>query len=167
MQTYPECSAQITDSQILYDYMHGGQGVIKLEAPSGKSHLYAIIKPINSSDFPNDTYFIYAIHETKKFYLGVLEDDSFRLTKNSRFLSNTEIVKGANYLVSMMNNPLLLSASPMKIYHMGMCARCGRKLTSSKTLKIGFGKKCLRIYNISAMNNDSEESFLAGLPDYV
>jgi hypothetical protein len=165
VRTYPDCSAEIDTVNVLYDYIHGGQGIIKLEAPSGVSHQYGFFKPDDASEFPDDILFVYAIHDsTRKFYLGMLEDDKFRLTKHSKFLPDTPIVKGAEYLCRIMNNPMQFEHRKMKIYHMGMCARCGRKLTDQKRLKLGFGRKCLRYYMAAAMKDTASELML---PDYV
>lgn len=132
---------QITDSDVIKQYILGGKGIVTLEAPSGNSHTYAFFKPRNGSEFPEDIRFVYAVHEKKKlFYIGMIEQGRLRLTRNSRFLADTEIVKGAFYIMKMANNPLL--RTPMKLYHEGVCCRCGRPLTDEKSLKYGIGRSC-------------------------
>lgn len=130
----------MTDSSTIWRYITGGRGVVTLEAPSGKSHTYLFRKPIATSEFPDDVIFVYAVHEDKRFYVGMLEGKFFRLTRNSRFLPDTEIVKGASYIVKMAINPGLKSR--MKLYHLGICCRCGRKLTTKKSMEEGVGPKC-------------------------
>ena len=132
---------QITDSHILHRYIHGGRGILTLEAPSGKSHTYAFRKPNNASEFPDDVIFVYALHdECKLFYIGMMENGIFRLTHHSRFLEQNEIVKGAKYIVKLSHKPKF--NSPMKLYHEGICCRCGRPLTAESSLKQGIGKNC-------------------------
>lgn len=139
---YPESSRQLIGSKAIYEYIHGGRGIVKLEAPSGKSHSYIFIKPTDDS-FPDDVLFVYARHDDKKqFYVGMVERDKFRLTKHSRFLPDTEIVRGAYYIMRMALDNELAMTTPMKLYHMGMCGVCGRQLTQSKSLKTGIGPKC-------------------------
>lgn len=146
MKIYPESSHEFTDSSLLNTYILGGRGVVTLESPGGKKHSYVYETPMNSESFPEDVRFVYALHDgIKKFYIGMIELDSFRLTRNSRFLPDTEIVKGARYIENLRHSQNFLSRSPMKIYHQGVCARCGRKLTSHKSIVTGFGRKCKKI----------------------
>ena len=138
-----ESKHQMTDSKIINEYIHGGKGVVCLEAPSGKCHYYMFQRPYNSEAFPYDIIFIYAVHDfTKKFYIGKIEKGQFRMTSRSRFHPSTEIVKGAKFIVRMAHYQQLVDNTPMKLYHMGICARCGRPLTDSKCIELGFGKRC-------------------------
>lgn len=144
---YPELSKDFTDSKVLLDYLNGGKAVVRLEAPSGKSHTYLYKRPENPGEFPNDVRFVYAVHnETQLFYLGMVENGRFRLTRNSRYAPDTDIIRGAYYIQRLANEQSLLDESPMKIYHLGTCAKCGRKLESEEARNIGFGRKCLVRY---------------------
>lgn len=145
MKLYPNSSHEFTDSKILNDYLLGGNAVVVLEAPSGKKHTYKYSRPKNADSFPDDVRFVYALHDqVKELYIGMIELDKFRLTKHSRFLTDTEIVKGANYIENLRHNQEFMDKSPMKIYHMGTCSRCGRELTDEKSIMRGFGPKCYR-----------------------
>lgn len=146
-QKYPESRKQLLDAPVVRDYIHGGRGIVTLTAPSGTSHSYKFSKPVNSSEFPDDVIFVYALHESKLFYIGMMEGDRFRLTHNSRFLEDTDIVKGAKYIVRMSINDSLCKTSPMKLYHEGMCAKCGRQLTQEKSINRGFGPKCRKKFD--------------------
>lgn len=142
-KTYPESKTQLKSAEVIYNYIYGGRGILTLEAPSGNSHSYAFYRPQNKSSFPDDIIFIYAAHNNDKlFYIGMLERDAFRLTRNSRFLEDTDIVKGAKYIVKMAHRQSLCDSTPMKIYHEGMCARCGREITDENSKEVGFGPKC-------------------------
>lgn len=146
---YPESSRELIGSEAISNYIYGGRGVVKLEAPSGKSHTYVFKKPMNTDVFPDDVLFVYALHDgVKQFYIGMVENRKFRLTKNSRFLPDTEIVRGAAYIIRMANT--VGFQTPMKLYHMGMCSVCGRELTSESSLETGIGPKCRKKLN----NND-------------
>lgn len=148
MKIYHESSYRFTDSNDLNNYIMGGRAVVTLEAPSGIKHTYMYAVPRNSDSFPPDIRFIYALHDTKELYIGMIEMGKFRLTRNSRFLSDTDIVKGANYIEHMRYSQAFLDKSPMKIYHEGVCARCGRKLQDSKSIKLGFGPKCKKMLKV-------------------
>lgn len=143
IRMYPESSERLTTAKDIYNYIMGGRGIVRLEAPSGTHHYYMFKKPANRDDFPDDVLFVYAIHDmAKKFYVGMIEEGKFRLTRNSRFLGDTDIVKGAYYIMRMSKSQELVDKTPMKLYHAGICAFCGRQLTSEKSIKIGIGPKC-------------------------
>lgn len=143
IKVYPDSSRMMDDSNHIRDYIHGGRGIMKLEAPSGAHHYYMFQKPADRDAFPDDVIFVYAVHEfTKKFYIGMIEGNKFRLTQHSRFLPDTDIVKGAYYIMKMSADQSLVNSTPMHLYHMGMCARCGRKLSTKKSLQSGIGPKC-------------------------
>lgn len=144
-KTYEDSKTKLNLINRIHSYIHGGRGILTLEAPSGNSHSYAFYRPLNSSSFPDDIVFVYAAHDnTKLFYIGMIENDQFRLTAHSRFLEDTDIVKGAKYIVRMSRDQNLCNKTPMKLYHEGMCARCGRKLETDKSKELGFGPKCIK-----------------------
>lgn len=144
-----ESRCRMLDQDIIHRYIHGGRGIVTLEAPSGKSHMYAFYRPKNDSIFPEDIIFVYAVHDRcKLYYIGMLGGDCFRLTHNSRYLSDTEIVKGAKYIVNMSNVVGFAQRSKMKLFHEGVCCRCGRALKTEKSLQQGIGSKCLKLCSI-------------------
>lgn len=132
----------------IYHYIHAGRGLVVLESPSGKSHTYMFEKPNSTDTFPDDVIFVYTFSEGKKFYVGMMEDDKFRITRHSRFLPDTEIVKGAFYIVKMSKSQRQVDDNPMMLYHLGSCGRCGRLLTSDDAIESGIGKKCRKILGI-------------------
>lgn len=151
MKTYPESSHKLEGSETISNYIYGGRGVVTLKAPSGKQHRYVFARPKNPNVFPDDVLFVYALHDRiKMFYVGMVERRQFRLTHSSRFLPDTEIVKGARHIMKMANIPEFKTA--MSLYHEGVCCFCGRQLTSEKSIETGIGPKCkkLRLKQISS-----------------
>lgn len=154
---FPEYSTIFTLQEHLYEYLYGGQAVVTLESPSGVAHTYSYEVPINRSSFPEDVRFVYAVHfedddlqsqEYKKFYLGMIENDSFRMTRNSRFTYDSPIMKGAFYIEKMRKSQEFLSQSRMTIYHSGTCGMCGSKITAVKSLMRGFGRTCYKRFQL-------------------
>lgn len=133
---------RIESAETLRNCMVGRYGIVCLVAPTGKAHTYKFMKPREEAMFPDDVRFVYALHETAYFYLGMIEKDKFRLTQHSRFEDDTETVKGAKYLMKMANDESFFASSPMKCYHSGKCSVCGRKLVGEKSIKAGIGTKC-------------------------
>lgn len=138
---------QIKSREALRNCMFGGKGLVCLVAPSNKAHTYRFNKPLNKEDFPDDVIFVSVLHETKYFYIGMIENGKFRLTKNSRFEEDTESVKGAKYLMQMASKVSFFDSSTMRVFHAGRCAVCGRKMRSAKAISYGVGPKCLRRLN--------------------
>lgn len=165
---YPESSAKLDTAEKIKDYIYGGRGIVTLKAPSGKSHTYIFARPKNTDVFPDDVLFVYALHEgVKQFYIGMIEGGGFRLTHHSRFLPDTEIVKGARYIMKMANVKDL--DTPMELYHNGMCAFCGRQLTSEASINAGIGPKCkkMRLEQSKQVQKISVPTDPDFLPDYV
>lgn len=142
----------MTDSKVIYRYLHGGLGEVTLVSPkTNKAHTYNFLKPKNEKEFPEDTIFVYVLHDGHKMYLGMLSGSDFRRTSKSSFDEDTEAMKGARYIVKMANRQDLVDTKQMLLYHAGTCCCCGRKLDSEKALALGIGKKCLQRYNIKLM----------------
>lgn len=153
---FPEFSTRFASQEHLYRYLYGGCGVVTLLSPSGESHTYSYEKPREQDQFPEDVIFVYVIHSDSgkhtKYYLGMIEDDKFRITKNSRFLVNSHVVKGALYIEKLRKSQELLDTSPMSIFHLGVCGLCGSKIWSSKSLECGFGRKCRKEMKLPNFN---------------
>jgi hypothetical protein len=136
------------DSRVINRYIHAGNGEVTLVSPqSNKAHSYAFSKPSDERQFPENTIFVYALHEGHKLYLGMLDGNGFRLTARSRFDEDTEIVKGARYIVAMSIRQDLVDKKKMHLYHSGRCCLCGRKLNGLTGLHKGMGKMFLKKYN--------------------
>ena len=139
----------MTDSKVIYRYLHGGKGEVTLVSPrSWKAHSYKFLKPSNDREFPEDTIFVYVMHEGRRMYLGMLSGSDFRRTAKSSFNEDTEAMKGARFIVKMANRQDLVDTKGMLLYHSGKCCYCGRQLDTPKSLAQGIGKKCLQKYNI-------------------
>lgn len=156
IRMFPELSTRFTSQENLYNYLYGGRGIVTLMSPTGDYHTYSYEKPRNAEDFPEDIRFVFVIHsdaeQYTKFYLGMIENDKFRITRNSRFGSNTPVVKGAFYIEKLRKSQQFLDASPMKIFHQGVCGLCGSKIWSTKSLECGFGRSCRKQMTLPNFN---------------
>ena len=139
----------MTDASAIYRYIHAAEGEVTLVSPrTMKAHAYVFAEPKNKRDFPEDTIFVYALHNGHKMYLGLMDGSGFRRTQKSNFSEDTEIMKGARYIVKMASRQDVVNQKAMLLYHSGKCCMCGRKLDSDKALAQGIGSKCLKRYNI-------------------
>lgn len=149
LDKFPDAKFRMTDKSTILDYIHGGSGELLMVAPSMKAHRYRFKFPTNSNKFPLDVVFVYVIHDDKEMYLGIFDIKGFRLTQNSRFLRDSEVAKGAQWLSDMLFSERNFENSSMKIFNSGTCARCGKPLNSLKAISIGFGRKCNAIHQNS------------------
>ena len=148
MLTLPDDKLKITNSEMLTEYIHGGNAVLTLVGPAGTAHTYIFKCPRNSTEFPPGVRFVYVLHEDVRFYLGILDQGKFRRTMHSNFTEEAETVKGAKYIVRLASDQQLLDTTLMKLYQSGRCARCGRLLDSDASFVHGFGRKCWNIHQI-------------------
>ena len=151
---------KITDSTMLREYVYGNNAELTMVGPAGTAHTYYIAQPRNASDFPPDIRFVYVFHDDTKFYLGMIEDGRFRCTKNSRFDESCETVKGAFYIIKLMNDQQLLDRTAMRLYQSGKCARCGRPIDSEYGLLRGFGKSCWQKHQIQRLAEEKLNAYL-------
>lgn len=160
----PNEALRIHDAEMLSEFIHGSQAQLVLVGPAGTAHCYRFARPRNVNDFPPDVRFVFAIHEDKKFYLGMLEEDKFRCTQNSRFDEDCDVVKGAKYIVKLSHNQNLLTWTAMKLYQSGKCARCGRPLNSEFGILHGFGKSCWRKHQLLREEEGHANADLRSMP---
>lgn len=149
IRMFPEYSRKFTSQEYLYRYLYGGRSIVTLVSPTGNFHTYSYEKPRNAEDFPEDIRFVFAIHTDDadssvhtKFYLGMIENDKFRVTRNSRFRADAPVVRGAFYIDKLRKSQKFLDNSPMSIFHEGVCGLCGSKIWAKKSLECGFGRSC-------------------------
>ena len=143
---FPESSYELVGTENIKHYLLGGKAIVTLQSPTGVYHTYAVNKPRNPGSFPDGTYFIFCqTHNGVWLYCGMLiHYTEFKLTYASKWGNDSEIVKGARYIVDMMNGHI--TSTPMKLYHAGVCCVCGRKLISPKSIVAGIGPKCKKNY---------------------
>lgn len=148
-QIYPTRRCEICDWAVLRNYCLGGRGIVTLENPeTGKHHTYEFRRPNNPEKFAYDTLFIYVlVKECTWMYLGMFNhsNNCFKLTRSSKFGNSSKLVKGARYIVNKITNGSKKSVEPMKFYHEGVCAICGRKLTTPKSIQNGIGPRCKKV----------------------
>ena len=137
-----EPEVKLEKPEDIQTYLFGGNGVVTLQSPTGKHRTYMFRAPRNTNNFPEGTIFVYVLTSSAIwFYVGMLNyPDKFKLTFNSKYSYSHEIVQGVLYIIKMMNGTI--RRPRMALYHCGVCCRCGRRLTSPKSILRGYGAKC-------------------------
>ena len=141
LHIHPELRTEICKPDDIKHYVYAGKSVVTLQSPTNVSHTYYFKRPDISAGFPPDVLFVYVIHEGQTlFYLGMIEQGKFRVTKASRFLPDTPVVIGVHRILKMCS----FYDYQMKLYHEGTCGRCGRKLTGATSRERGIGPSCFK-----------------------
>ena len=141
--SYPESKHLLINHEDIHNYINGGHGVVTLEAPSGAYHTYVFKKPGKSSNFKKGTLFVYCYDGQEDCgYIGMWDTRTFRTTRNSEYDEDSAQFKGAKYILYMSMKDF---DTPMKLYHEGVCCRCGRQLTTPESIECGMGPVCRNI----------------------
>lgn len=132
---------ELKGAETIRRFITGGRAIVTLTSPTTKSYTYLIKTPANESQFDAGTLFVYVItHNKQWFYVGMITPQfEFKLTFHSNWSDSHEITKGFRYIMNMAKTD---GEWKMKLYHVGRCARCGRKLTDYKSIMAGMGPKC-------------------------
>lgn len=139
---YPESSYELKESEIIRNYIRGGKGIVTLQSPTGVHRTYSFNSPRHPNQFKDGIMFVYAqVSNSNWQYVGMLTaNNDFKITRASNYSYDHPIVKGARYIVEMMNEKH--RNSPMQLFHAGICSICGRRLTDPKSIEIGLGRRC-------------------------
>lgn len=143
VKTYHENSHILRNMIDISNYIHGGHGVVTLVAPDGVYHTYMFKKPYGTDKFKDGTLFAYCLEGKNRCnYVGMWDTRNFRKTTNSEYEEDTDQFRGARYIIYMSLKDF---NTPMKLYHEGVCCRCGRPLTTPESIERGMGPVCMNI----------------------
>ena len=90
-------------------------------------------------------HFVYMLtganNETDYTYMGMFAFDRVQMTRKSKYKTDSIPVKVFNYAMTVISgyNELLPGYF---LEHNGHCGRCGRKLTTPESIKLGLGPVC-------------------------
>lgn len=141
---YHEKSHILSNASAIYEYIHGGHGVVTLQSPNGIHHTYMFTTPHGDHNFKDGTVFVYCLEGSDRCrYVGMWDTNKFRITKNSEYDEDSAQFRGARYIIWMSLKDF---DTPMKLYHEGVCCRCGRSLTNPESIERGIGPVCSTLY---------------------
>ena len=132
------------------NFLLAGNATFTVSNPEGAHYTFKVYK----SDVSTITtlFFIKVLtgadNENSYTYLGMINPtgcpDGVRLTKASKYNRDTLLYKVANWSVRKIMNGYKLPEG-YKIDHAGSCGRCGRKLTTPSSIKLGLGPVCAEL----------------------
>jgi len=118
---------------------------------SGKTGVklsYKLVKRKSNEEKGEYIYFMRVIRGTKDIYAGLLvynkEEGEMKFIKGKKgqLYPNDVYVKSILYVINNLNRENY--SMNIKIYHEGRCGRCGRRLTTPKSIMTGIGPECAK-----------------------
>ncbi len=124
------------------NFVFAGSAIFTLESTlSGSWYTFKV----EQSDKNDKMFFVSVLRgsdNTSSYtYLGLVINDEFRLTKNSKYGEEASCYKAFNFFFKDLMRMHI--HSKLKFYHLGICSKCGRPLTTPESVKIGIGPICL------------------------
>ena len=134
-------------------FIVGGNATLTLESEkTGRWFTYRIKKLKNDEE--NSTFFVSVLtasdNEASYTYMGVILNKGkmiFKLTKNSKIGETAMSYKAFEIFFNLLQVNKV--HADMNVYHLGVCGRCGRKLTVPESLINGIGPFCGNSNNTS------------------
>ncbi len=144
-------SHQLTNVADIKKFMLAGKAIFTLESiRTGKWLTYQIKKKIFKKDINGESveiifYFVSVLtgpeNETSYTYLGTISSNFVvKLTAKSKIDESAISFKALSFFVSLLRNDEL--HKEIKVYHKGVCGKCGRALTTPNSLISGLGPIC-------------------------
>lgn len=135
--------AQITNSKVAWEFLHGGRAHFTLRSrSSGTRYTYRVSRFRQSDRYFAST--LYGGDNGKDYaYIGLVTDRGLVETKNSKLsCEDPRIGALAWALKQIIHRPEI--PENLEFWHEGRCAACGRRLTVPESIASGFGPECSR-----------------------
>jgi len=133
------------------EFLLAGNATFTVSNPEGKHYTFKVANPkhdmgISLSGVKRPApYFISVLtgpDNTNNYtYLGMVVENHVKLTKASKYTMGSTIYRVANWAVMGILKGGELPDG-YSISHAGSCGRCGRKLTTPKSIELGLGPVC-------------------------
>lgn len=113
-----------------------------------KHYTFTVAKHTTTEDNPKDLFFVRLRHldHKKGVYFGMLntEEGKIYMTKASTLAQDSLLVRLVNRAFQKLweNDTSGMNSAGFHIHHAGKCGRCGRKLTTPKSIETGLGPEC-------------------------
>ena len=140
---------KVENAKHILDFITAGKAIFTIEsARTGKWFTYKVIAPKEQN--PSKPVFWVKLmtgtdNQTSYSYLGTIFSKEFKLTKKSKITSDALGYKAVDFF--FRNIFAGKSHEEINFYHMGICGRCGRPLTTPESVSRGIGPICAGIHN--------------------
>lgn len=139
------------------DFMLAGKAEFTFELNSAyakekqlnEHYTFKVVKHTTKDEVPKDLYFVrlrVSKEEKKGQYFGMLnpEEGKIYMTKASVYAQDALLVRLVNRAFQRLWEKNLdgMDNAGFHFHHIGKCGRCGRKLTTPKSIETGLGPEC-------------------------
>lgn len=136
---------QFTDIHNLTKYVFAGVAVIKLHnSKTDRGFTFKISK--NKSN--QNLFYIYLLTHNKhyRFLGGYSFKQGYIHSFRSVIVDTSLSVKAIQWFFTKLQFGNLLRDFPhISVFHVGICGRCGKQITSPESIQTGYGAKCLQL----------------------
>jgi len=134
-------------SEITSRFVTAGRAIFTVSNPKGERYTFRITKKDASERGP--MIFFAALltgsnNENDYTYMGVVAGEQVRLTKASKYTTESKPVAVLAWALAVVNGKRNLPEG-YAIRHEGRCGRCGRTLTVPESIDSGIGPECAAI----------------------
>lgn len=151
MKLNKESIYKLESVENIREFLTGGNAIMTLESKKTGNWFTYRIKRAKKDD-ENSPLFVSVLtgqnNESAYTYMGTIFTNhkfNFTLTKNSKITEDALSYKAFNIFFNLLMKDKV--HGDMNIFHRGVCARCGRTLTTPESLINGFGPECSKIKN--------------------
>ena len=127
------------------EFLLAGNAIFTVSNPEGNHYTFKVVQAKHSLGNGPAPFFISVLtgqdNSNSYTYLGMVLENGVKLTAKSKFKKDTILYKVADWAVRGILNEGDLPAG-YQIDHAGACGRCGRKLTTPDSIKLGLGPIC-------------------------
>lgn len=136
------------DVEAIKRFVLAGRAHLTLQSDkTGRHYTYRIKQAVNKqTNEPEDVWFVsrLTVADGGDFaYLGMIKDNEFKLTKNSKLPESAKPVLAWKYFWKWIQADKI--APYLAVLHEGRCGRCGRTLTHPESIESGIGPECASI----------------------
>lgn len=126
------------------EFVFAGKAIFTVQSNRTKKRFTYKMKQAKNGSKP---YFISVLNGTDNYtnyqYLGtVFNKTEFNYGKKSKISKDSESVRGFDWFFRNLLKGTL--GNLVSVYHEGKCGRCGRKLTTPKSIERGIGPECIK-----------------------
>lgn len=137
---------EFKDKASLSKFIHAGLAIFTiLNEETGNRYTYKVEK---SNKEPNK-FFVSLLTGPDNLhdytYIGMIADNKFFATKGTKIKKDSTPWLVADWLLNKALNSGRIFPPIIHVYHISRCGRCGRPLTTPKSVQTGYGSECASI----------------------
>lgn len=128
------------DNKESLKFIFAGKSIVTFFNPkSGNRFTYKITQATGTN-----MYFISVLNGPENYvYMGISFDDNFKHGRKSSISATAQSVKVFSYVLTHLKSNTLPDF--IEVLHEGRCGKCGKPLTTTESIKLGYGPICVNL----------------------